>query len=73
MDWDKSLLKIMLDHSNWPVKKNFATQALGLALYRQAVGLTQHNSFDVFYKLPDLMPLDSISSLDELAEVLFGV
>ena len=72
-DWDKKLLKVVLDASNWPVKKNFAKQAVGLALYRQAVGLTQHNTFDVFYKLPNLLPLDDIASLDELANILFGI
>lgn len=72
-DWDKKLLKIVLDASNWPVKKNFSKQSLGLALYRQAVGLTQHNSFDVFYKLPNLLPLDDIATLDDLAVILFEV
>lgn len=72
-DWDKNLLKAVIDASNWPVKNNFAKQALGLALYRQAVGLTQHTTFDVFYKLPHLLPLDSISNLDELADILFGI
>jgi hygromycin-B 7''-O-kinase len=72
-DWDKRLLKTVLDASNWPVKKNFTQQALGLALYRQAVGLTQHNTFDVFYKLPHLIQLDSINTLDELADILFGI
>lgn len=72
-DWDKRLLKTVLESSNWPVKKNFSKQSLGLALYRQAVGLTQHNSFDVFYKLPDIIPLKDIATLDELADVLFGV
>lgn len=72
-DWDKRLLKTVLESSNWPIKKSFAKQSLGLALYRQAVGLTQHNSFDVFYKLPDLIPLKDIATLDELADVLFGV
>ncbi|KTD53450.1 Phosphotransferase enzyme family protein [Legionella santicrucis] len=70
-DWDKRLLRTVIDASNWPVKKNFSKQCLGLALYRQAVGLTQHNSFDVFYKLPDLLSLDDIATLDELADVLF--
>ena len=72
-DWDKRLLKTVLDTSNWPVKKNFSKQALGLAIYRQAVGLTQHHTFDVFYKLPDIMPLKEIASLEELADILFGV
>jgi hypothetical protein len=72
-DWDKRLLKTVLDASNWPVKNNFPKQALGLSLYRQAVGLTQHNSFDVFYKLPNILPLEEIATLDELADVLFAV
>ena len=72
-DWDKKLLKVMLEASNWPVGKNFAQQSLGLSLYRQAVGLTQHNSFDVFYKLPNIYSLGDISTLDELADILFGL
>jgi len=72
-DWDKSLLKTVLEFSNWPMKKNFAKQSLGLAFYRQAVGLTQHHTFDVFYQLPDLIPLNDIATLDELADVLFAV
>src|SRR3990167_8937129 len=72
-DWDKGLLKTVLETSNWPVKKNFSKQSLGLALYRQAVGLTQHNSFDVFYKLPNLLPLEDIATLDDLADILFDV
>ena len=28
---------------------------------------------DVFYKVPDLVPLETIETLDELADVLFGV
>jgi hypothetical protein len=72
-DWDKRLLKTVLETSNWPVKKNFCKQSLGLALYRQAVGLTQHNSFDVFYQLPNLLPLEDTATLDDLADILFGV
>jgi hypothetical protein len=72
-DWDKRLLKTVLETSDWPIKKNFSKQSLGLALYRQAVGLTQHNTFDVFYKLPHLLPLESISTLDDLADILFGI
>jgi len=71
--WDKRLLKTVLKTSDWPVKKNFSKQSLGLALYRQAVGLTQHNSFDVFYELPKLIPLNDIATLNELADILFGV
>lgn len=72
-DWDKRLLKTVLQASKWPIKTNFSKQALGLSLYRQAVGLTQHSTFDVFYKLPHLIPLENISTLDDLADTLFGV
>lgn len=72
-DWDKRLLKIMLEASNWPIQNDFPRQALGLSLYRQAVGLTQHSSFDVFYKLPDLYSLEDIPTLDDLADTLFGL
>ncbi|HAU0792289.1 TPA: phosphotransferase [Legionella pneumophila] len=72
-DWDKRLLKTVLDTANWPCDKNFSKQALGLSLYRQAVGLTQHSTFDVFYKLPDILPLSDIATLDELANTLFDV
>ncbi|MDF1759638.1 MAG: aminoglycoside phosphotransferase family protein [Coxiellaceae bacterium] len=70
---DKELLKTLLDASNWPVSKNFANQSLGLALYRQAVGLTQHNTFDVFYKIPQVITLDEITNLNELANQLFNI
>lgn len=72
-NWNKQLLQLMLEGSNWPVTKNFAKQALGLSLYRQAVGLTQHSTFDVFYQLPNIYPLDDIATLDELATVLFAI
>jgi len=70
-DWDKGLLEIVLNESSWPVTNNFSKQTLGLALYRQAVGLTQHSTFDVFYKLPGLINLEKIDTLDLLSEALF--
>ena len=36
-----------------------------------AVGLTQHNSFDIFWHLPKELELEKIQSLDEYARVLF--
>jgi len=72
-DADKGMLSKFLNAANWPVTKNFARQSLGMALYRQAVGLIQHNTFDVFYKLPHLMPINEIKTLDELADILFLV
>ncbi len=68
---DKVLLKTLIDAANWPITNNFAKQTLGMALYRQAVGLTQHNSFDIFWQLPEELELEKIQSLDEYARVLF--
>ena len=72
-DCDKTLLRTFLDHSNWPVERDFARRALTEAFRRQAVGLAQHRTMDVFHKLPRLLPLEDIATLDELATVLFGV
>lgn len=68
---DKVLLKILINAANWPVTDNFQVQTLGLALYRQAVGLTQHHSFDVFYQLP--IDMKHVKTLEELAHVLFDL
>ncbi|WP_326612073.1 aminoglycoside 3'-phosphotransferase/choline kinase family protein [Streptomyces scopuliridis] len=70
---DKALLRAFLDASDWPAGKDFPRQALGLALYRQAVGLVQHHSMDVFEPVARVLPLDDIGTLDELATELFGV
>lgn len=70
---DKTLLRTFLEHSNWPVEPAFAHQALAQAFQRQAVGLAQHRTMDVFYRVPDLVPLLDIETLDELADALFGV
>jgi hygromycin-B 7''-O-kinase len=70
---NKALLRTLLDAANWPVTRSFARQSLGMALYRQAVGLTQHHTFDIFYKLPDIFPFEELKSLEELAHMLFAV
>lgn len=72
-DCDKELLGVFLDASEWPVGKHFARQTLGLALLRQAVGLEQHHSMDVFEPVAARFPLDEIGTLDELAILLFAV
>ena len=72
-DGDKALLRTFLDHSDWPVERDFARRALTQAFRRQAVGLAQHRTMDVFYKLPQLLPLEDIATLDELAVAVFGV
>jgi hygromycin-B 7''-O-kinase len=70
---DKALLRVFLQASEWPLDKDFARQALGLALHRQAVGLAQHHTMDVFEPIAALFPLQDIRTLDELATVLFAV
>jgi len=70
---DKGLLRVFLDASGWPVSKNFPRQTLGLALHRQAIGLTQHHSMDVFEPIAAQLPLDDIATLDDLAIELFAV
>ncbi|MDE0658524.1 MAG: hypothetical protein OXI79_02630 [Gammaproteobacteria bacterium] len=50
-----------------------AHRALTDAFHRQAVGLAQHRTMDVFYKVPGFVALEDIETLDELADALFGV
>jgi hypothetical protein len=70
---DKALLRVFLEASDWPVGEDFARRALGLALHRQAVGLAQHHTFDVFHTLPAELSLRDIGTLDELATELFAL
>lgn len=70
---DKDLLRAFLDASEWPVEKDFARQAMGLALHRQARGVAQHNSMDVFEPVAAVLPLQDIATLDDLATELFEV
>jgi hygromycin-B 7''-O-kinase len=71
---DKVLLKSLLEAASWPVTETFAHQALGMALYRQAVGLTQHNTFDAFHKLPGAIEhLERVKTLDDLSKILFEI
>lgn len=72
-DGDKTLLRTFLDHSDWPVERDFARRALTEAFRRQAVGLAQHRTMDVFHKLPQMLELEDVATLDDLAEALFGV
>lgn len=72
-DGNKTLLRIFLDHANWPTERGFARRSLAQAFRRQAVGLAQHTTMDVFFKVPDLVPLGEITTLDELAHALFTV
>jgi hygromycin-B 7''-O-kinase len=70
---DKALLRAFLAACDWPVGKDFARQALGLALYRQARGLAQHHTMDLFEPVAALLPLQDMGTLDELANELFAI
>ncbi len=70
---DKTLLRLFLEASDWPVREDFPHRALGLALIRQATGLAQHQTMDVFEPLPALVALDELTSLEELADALFAL
>jgi len=70
---DKALLRVFLEACKWPVDRDFPHKALGLALHRQAVGLAQHHTMDVFEPIAALLPLRDIATLDDLATELFGV
>ena len=70
---DKALFRTFLDASDWPVTGSFTRQALGMALYRQAIGLEQHRTMDVLEPIAARFPLHDVGSLDELALELFDV
>ncbi len=70
---DKTLFRAFLQASDWPIGNDFARQTLGLALHRQAVGLAQHHTMDVFEPIAALLPLQDIGTLDELASALFAI
>lgn len=70
---DKALLRAFLDACGWPLDEDFPRQALGLALCRQAHGLAQHLSMDVFEPIAAKFPLEEIDTLDDLAAELFAV
>lgn len=72
-DCDRALLRIFLDACDWPIAGDFARRALAFALVRQAVGLAQHRTMDVFEPVAARLPLEEIPTLDALAERLFGV
>lgn len=70
---DKNLLEAFLTECCWPVVSDFSKQALCQALYRQAFGMEQHHTMDVFHKIPNLISGKNLRSLDELADFLFAI
>ena len=71
-DRDFSLLQALLDAADWQPDVDFPYRCLTMALQRQAHGLTQHPSMDVFYKLPDWLDGAKVPDLESLAVTLFG-
>ncbi|MDP9330673.1 MAG: aminoglycoside phosphotransferase family protein [Actinomycetota bacterium] len=69
---DKELFGVFLEASDWPVREDFPRRALGHALYRQAMGLAQHHTVDVFEPIAAAFPLEIIATLDQLATELFA-
>jgi len=72
-DYLARLFRCFLEACEWPAGRDFAAKTLGLALYRQATGLAQHLTFDIFHPLPAEISLEEIDTLDELATELFAV
>ncbi len=70
---DKELLRVFLHTAGWSVDHTFARQCMGMALYRQAIGSVQHLTNDVFYQLPELLPMEDMATIDELADAIFSV
>ncbi|MEQ9189562.1 MAG: aminoglycoside phosphotransferase family protein [Alphaproteobacteria bacterium] len=70
---DKELLRAFLLASDWPTGNDFARLALGQALCRQAVGMVQHLTIDVFEPVAARLPLAHMATLDELADALFAI
>lgn len=69
---DGELLRVFLESSEWPAGADFARRSLGMGLHRQAVGLSEHRTMDVFEPIAAAFPLDEIATLDELADLLFA-
>jgi hygromycin-B 7''-O-kinase len=69
---DKALLRAFVAGAGWP-EGDFARNALGHALRRQAVGLGQHRQIDVFMPVAERFPLAEVPTLDDLATLLFAL
>ncbi|MEM8884970.1 MAG: phosphotransferase [Planctomycetota bacterium] len=68
---DPARLRTFLDAYDWPMTPDFPHRVLGQALYRQATGLIQHLGMDVFEPVAESFDLDSMRTLEEMAEALF--
>jgi len=72
-DCDRELLRIFLDASAWPMAEDFPDRALGHALWRQAAGVAQHHTMDVFEPVAARWDLAAIATLEGLARTLFAL
>ncbi|WP_299400147.1 phosphotransferase family protein [Pelagibius sp.] len=69
---DTRLLRTFLEAGGWAPDRDFALRSLAQALHRQAIGLAQHHTMDVFEPVAARFPLHDIATLEELAETLFA-
>jgi Ser/Thr protein kinase RdoA (MazF antagonist) len=69
---DATLFRAFLDGYGWRVEDGFPDRALAWALRRQAVGMTQHRTIDVFMDPADVFPMEEMATLEEVAEAMFG-
>jgi hypothetical protein len=72
-DGGPALLGTLLDAADWPIGPDFARRALATALQRQAHGVVQHDTMDVFHKLDAVLGGRRVDDLASLAEALFAV
>jgi hypothetical protein len=72
-DCDRGLLREFVEAAAWPVGPRLPELALAHGLRRQAIGLAQHGSMDVFRPVAARLPLHDIGTLEELATALFAV
>ncbi|MBX2802921.1 MAG: phosphotransferase [Myxococcales bacterium] len=70
-DADHTLLRDCLEAMEWEVDDDFPRRVLGRAFERQAVGLVQHRSFDLFHQVAEQVSLHEIHTLEALAMALF--
>lgn len=71
---EKPLLRSFLEGYGWKYDADFPRRALAMALRRHTQILGQHGEGgDMFYRLPTLIGDRRVESLDDLAELLFGL
>lgn len=68
---DKGLLRAFLEGAGWTPGEDFTHRALASGLRRQAIGLAQHHTIDVFEPVAQRFPLTEIGTLEDLARLLF--